>query len=540
MVFTGEAKSDFLKDVIIPISKRNSVIDYAATDFLSIRDSIIEYIQAVYPLEYENFSESDLGIMLIEIVAYMGSVFSLKADMLANENYLQTAKLRKNVKKLLGLIGVRMKGPISAAANARITWPWISSPWVTGDGEAQATHTIILTPDARVFSITSPEDGAQVSYTLYKVLSNGQVDLSNQTGNISLEGSESEGGPLSGVHENLVLLEGSLVSQTGGFTSTESSKIISLTNSPVVEGSINVFIEGDADTSGTYRQVEHLYAASGEGDKIFQVSTDDDFTANVVFGDNVMGQSPNVGDSYFCTYRVGGGSRGNIRNGIINLTTAGTLNSLTYNGDLTNISVGTGGADAETTEHAKRYAPLTFRRQDRLVTLPDYESFANTYISPYGSVGKASVVTRSAFCSANILDVYILEKASDLQLRRATPQFKKAILESMNLKKMLTDELVIVDGLIRTLDLVLTIRIDKELKRQEPEIISLVRNTALNYFYVDNREFGQEFILQDLIRSIHDIDKVRFATIDNLDDDIKIEHNEIIQLNNLTVNIVTI
>ena len=381
---------------------------------------------------------------------------------------------------------------------------------------------------------------ASLSYTLYKVLPNGQVDLSNINGNITLTGPESEGGSVSGVHKNLVLLEGSLVSQTGGFTSTESSKIISLDNSPVVEGSINVFIDGDSDTSGVYKQVEHLYAASGEGDKIFQVSTDDDFGANIIFGDNVMGQSPNVGDSYFCTYRVGGGSRGNIRNGIINLTTVGTINSVTHNGDLTNISVGTGGADAETVEHAKRYAPLTFRRQDRLVTLPDYESFANTYISPYGSVGKASVVTRSAFCSANILDVYILEKASDLQLRRATPQFKKAILEAMDLKKMITDELVVVDGLIRTLDLVLTIRIDKELKRQEPEIISLVRNTTLNYFYVDNREFGQDFILQDLIRSIHGIDKVRFATIDNLDDDIKIEHNEIIQLNNLTINIVTI
>ena len=540
MVFTGEAKSDFLKDVIIPISKRPSVINYAATDFISIRDSLIEYIKTVYPLEYENFSESDLGIMLIEIVAYMGSVFSLKADMLANENYLGTAKLRRNVKKLLELIGVRMKGPLSAAANAQITWPWGSSPWVTTVEGTDTTHTMILTPDARVFTITSPEDGGQMSYTLYKVLPNGKVDLSNTNGNITLTGPESEGGPLSGVHENLVLLEGSLVSQVGGFTSTESSKVVPLTKNPVIEGSINVFIEGDADTSGVYSQVDHLYAASGEGDKIFQISTDDDFTANVIFGDNVMGQSPNVGDSYFITYRVGGGSRGNIRNGIINLTTAGTLNSVLYTGDLTNISVGTGGANAETTEHAKRYAPLTFRRQDRLVTLPDFESFANSYISPYGSVGKASVVTRSAFCSANILDVYILEKASDLQLRRATPEFKRSILEAMNGKKMLTDELVIVDGLIRTIDLVLTVRIDKELKRQEPDIMALVRSTVFDYFYVDNREFGQDFIVQDLVRSTHDIDLVRFATVDNLDDDIRIEHNEIIQLNNLTINIVTI
>jgi hypothetical protein len=538
MAFTGQVKSDFLKDIIIPISKRPSVINYAATDFLSLRDSMIEYIRAVYPLEYENFSESDLGIMLIELVAYMGSVFSLKADMLANENYIQTAKLRKNVKKLLELIGVRMKGPVSAAANAQITWDWTVSPWTSGDN----TYDITIGPDARVLTITSPEDGARLSYTLYKVLSSGKVDLSNQNGNMTLTHADAEPNTneLSGVHQNLVLLEGSLVTQNGGFTSTESSKTISLTNSPVVEGSIDVFIEGDSDTSGVYEEVEQLYSASGASDKIFQISTDDEFRANVVFGDNVMGQSPNVGDSYFVTYRVGGGSRGNIRGGIINTSLVGTINAVEKTGSLTNISVGTGGANAETVDHAKRYAPLTFRRQDRLVTLPDFESFANSYISPYGSVGKASVVTRSAFCSANILDVYILEKASDLQLRRATPEFKKSILSSMNNKKMLTDELVIVDGLIRTIDLVLTIRIDKELKRQEPDIISMVRSTALDYFYVDNREFGQEFILQDLIRSIHEIDTVRFATIDNLDGDIRIEHNEIIQLNNLTINVVTL
>jgi len=207
-----------------------------------------------------------------------------------------------------------------------------------------------------------------------------------------------------------------------------------------------------------------------------------------------------------------------------------------YNGTVTNVSVGTGGANAETVEHAKRYAPLTFKRQDRLVTLPDFESFANTYVSNYGSTGKATVSVRKAFSSANVIDVYVLEKASDFQLRRATPQYKESILSDMNAKKMLTDELVIVDGLIRTLDLVLTVRIDEENKRREPNILSLVRNQTLDYFSVDNREFSQDLIIQDLVRYLHDIDEIRFITVDNLVDNVMLEHNEIIQLNNLTIN----
>jgi hypothetical protein len=534
MVFTGEVKSDFIKDVVVSIDKKPTEIDFAATDFLSIRDSLIDYIKAVYPLDYENFSESDLGVMLIEIVAYMGSVFSLKADMLANENYLRTAKLRRNVKKLLELIGVRMKGPISAAANAQITWPW------TG-GDPLAAGPMVITPENRVLTITSPEDGAALSFVLYKVLSNGQVDLANTTGEISLTKAESTGTAFN-VHpaSSLVLLEGSLVKQTGTFTSTELVKSISLSQFPVVEGSVSVYTDGEATEQGVFTEVDNLFSASGGSHMLFQTILDDNYKGTVLFGDNITGQSPSVGDTYTVTYRVGGGTRGNIKNALINASIIGSIGGTSYTGTLTNVSMGTGGADAETVEHAKRHAPMTFRRQDRLVTLPDYINFANTHISSYGSTGKATAVVREAFSSANIIDVYLLEKASNLQLRRATPEYKTSLLDAINVKKMLTDEVVVVDGLIRTLDLVVTVRVDKEFKREEPQIKALVRDVILNYFFVDNREFGQSFYTQDLIRQIHEIDKVRFATIENVPESITFEQNEISQLNNVTINLITI
>jgi len=538
MPFTGEVKSDFLKSVVMPKSKRPNFINFAGTDFIELRQGLIDYIKAVYPLDYENFQESDLGVMLIEIVAYMGAVLSHKADALANENYLKTARQRSNVQKLLELIGVRMRGPISAATNARIIWPWTSagaSPWQPGDLDV----AISITPANRVITVTSPEDGELVTYTLYKVKSDGMVDTANSTGNVSLVGTESHGG-VSSVHTNVALLEGSLVVQEGTFASTEDTKTVTLEQAPVVEGSADVFITGQGGTSGAYSEVDNIYFASGSSDKIFQLLTDDDFNATVVFGDNFISQSPNVGDNYIITYRIGGGSRGNIRSNAINTSITGAIGATEYVGEITNTSVGVGGADAETVDHAKRYAPQTFRRQDRIVTLPDFEAFANTFISKHGSVGKATASVRKAFSSANVIDIYVLEKANDLQLRRATPQFKSELLTAMNRKKMLTDELVVVDGLIRALDLVVTVRIDKELERMEPEIQTVVRDNILKYFFVDNIEFGQALYLQDLARSIHNVEAVRFATVDNISDDIMVEHNEIIQLNNLTINMISI
>ena len=120
-MFNGTIQSDFLKIPALTDSQKADLIDFAATDFVTIREALVNYIKATYPLDYQNFSESDLGMMLIELISYMGAVMSLKADMLANENFLATARNRNNVKKLLELIGVRMKGPIGSVANATLT-----------------------------------------------------------------------------------------------------------------------------------------------------------------------------------------------------------------------------------------------------------------------------------------------------------------------------------------------------------------------------------------------------------------------------------
>lgn len=529
VVFSGTVVSDFLKQVVIDDSKKKDLIDYAATDFLSIRQSLVNYCKTVYPLDYNYFSESDMFMMLVEIVSYMGAQMSFKADFLANENYLRTARNRNSVQKLLELIGVRMKGPISAAANAKLTLN--STPaW------SIASDYIEITPANRVVGINSPEDGGALTYTIYKVNTDGTVDLEHNSTSIFLNSSEKDSNT---VFSNLVLLEGALVTETGQFTNSDSIKSINLSQYPVIEGSIQVYINGNTATSGTYSQVENLFFASGSESKVFQVISNDNYGAIVTFGDSYLGQSPSIGDSYTILYRVGGGSRGNIAKEVLNAPITTSFNGATsITGVIENSSMATGGADAETVEHAKRYAPLTFRRQDRLVTLLDFKSFANTYITTYGSAGKATASVRRAYSSANIIDLFVLEKASDTQLRKATSEYKRELLTAINQKKMLTDEVVVVDGLIRTLDLGITLRCDSKYRANQ-EIIKLkAKDKVLSYFGVDNTDFGMSFNAQDLNRALFEIPEVRFSTVDNVDQEIKIQFNEVIQLNNLSINIV--
>ena len=528
MNFSGTIGSDFMKLANIPLLKRPSLIDFAATDFFTLRNSLIKYMKAVYPTEYQYFVESDLGMMFVEVVAYMGAVMSMKADMLANENFLVTARQRLSVKKLLELVGVRMRGPLSAAANGQITFD------ISPDN---AEESYIISPAERTVEVTSPQDGGALTYTLYKVV-NGVAQAAQSTGQIVLYSSESDNMD-SGrtVYSNLALQEGVFVTDAGEFAATEGIKTIPLTQAPVVDGSIEVFVNSvNTDVSGAYKEVPNIFYASGLLDRVFEVVYDNDYGANIVFGDGTVGISPDDTASYFVSYRIGGGSRGNIAKHAINVGIAGTSNT-TINGALTNTSVAVGGANAETIEHAKRWAPLTFRRQDRLVTLLDYTVFANNYISSWGTVGKAVAINRKAYSSANTIDLFVVEKASDLQVQKATTNFKRNLLAAMNEKKMATDEIIIVDGLIRTLDLIVTISIDEEQRSNRTQIINKVRGAILDFMNVDNREFGETLAIAEVNRKIFEVDEVRYAVVSNLAQDVRVDFNEIIQLNNLTINI---
>ena len=136
--------------------------------------------------------------------------------------------------------------------------------------------------------------------------------------------------------------------------------------------------------------------------------------------------------------------------------------------------------------------------------------------------------------------MYVLEKASDLVLQKASPTFKKELLEEIEPKKMLTDEVAVVDGLIRTLDLVVTIRIDRELENMENQIEQQVANVILNHFNIDNTDFGKPFVCTELNRNIFRLPNVRYSTIDNLPETTLVDFHEIIQLNNFTINTVLI
>jgi hypothetical protein len=521
--FDGTVKSDFLALGIVPDNLRSQFIDYSTADFSEFKEALLSYLKAVYPLDYTNFVESDLGIVLVELFSYLASVISLKSDLLANELYLPTVQTVGNLSKLLNLVGISLKGPIASKATVRATVPTSRS---VGTGE---TMTIPLA--SRTFSVPNTKDGGALFFTLYETnLTTGVIDLNNK--DIILQDSDTINAGTQ--FNNLVLLEGELRSQAGTFSNLNTIQSINLTSPSIVEKSIVV----SANTGDIYTEVENLFLADDGKDAVFQKIYNDDYSCTLVFGDNTRGKSPAGGVQYRVFYRIGGGSRGNVPAVTINQS----INAAHSSKGATSITIqnsthSAGGANAETVEHAKKWAPYFFKTQYRAVTGEDYTAYANQFVSTVGQTAKAQAVLRRSGAGANMIDIYVISKATELQVQRASLPFKQELLAYLNKYKMITDEVTIVDGLVRTVDLVITIFADREFEPFEESVKRSAADKVINFFSVDSRSFGERVKLSDLQRDIFEVQEIRFSTIDNYSEDIKLDFNEIVQLNNVEINI---
>src|SRR5215471_21226715 len=91
-------------------------IDYTNKDFTSLRQALLDLARSRLP-EWTDRSPADLGMLLLDLFAYIGDVMLYYQDRIANESFLQTATERRSVLQMLRLIGYELKPPLAAAAD---------------------------------------------------------------------------------------------------------------------------------------------------------------------------------------------------------------------------------------------------------------------------------------------------------------------------------------------------------------------------------------------------------------------------------------
>lgn len=183
----------------------------------------------------------------------------------------------------------------------------------------------------------------------------------------------------------------------------------------------------------------------------YQVRFDELDKPTVMFGDGLFGAMIPESAVVRVSYRIGGGARGNITQNSLDTAIA----VQTDTGDTAQVylsnpyTVGRGGQDRETLQEIKRNIPKHVRANDRAVTVEDYSSLASNFVDAVaGRIKLAKGVLHKNLVprEQNIVWVYAWVEGSAGQLAAPSMELKQRLLDYLNARKMVTDEVVIVDG----------------------------------------------------------------------------------------------
>lgn len=157
--------------------------------------------------------------------------------------------------------------------------------------------------------------------------------------------------------EGIKIYEGRLITEV---LTTENTVI---SNAAVDTRSIRVFVNGKE-----FRYATTIFGVQ-PNDDVFYLQPELNGKYSIQFGEDVFGYEPTAGDELVVQYRI---TVGKAANGVASfITDAGALGARNINVLAQGMSVG--GADIESLENIKKFAPKAFQVQERAVTSKDYE-----------------------------------------------------------------------------------------------------------------------------------------------------------------------
>lgn len=329
-------------------------VDYTSRDFDSFKAALLSYASTAFP-DWVPGSEGDFGVLLVELMSYIGDVNSYYIDRAQNEAYLATATQMSSVLNIAQLLGYT---------------PGTGTP-ATGTVTFVASSVINVSGAP---AITIPA-GTQLA-TDYVAAIDGQIIFETEE-TVSLTPGDTV---------NADVIEGStqVDPTTGGPIALDVStglpdQAYMLPNPRVYVDTVDVYV-GGTDIASEWRDVTHLLDADST-DQVFSTYNDASGYTWIQFGDGLNGAIPGVGLTISVTYRTGYGSLGNLTAGaitsVVSTSPAGiALQKSTSTSGLSTSTATTGGADPDTIDQIRNNAPKTFFTQQRAVTQDDFENLA--------------------------------------------------------------------------------------------------------------------------------------------------------------------
>jgi hypothetical protein len=311
-------------------------LEVSELDFDNIKSNLKTFLQNQSEFQDYDFEGSGFAVLL-DVLAYNTHYLGFNANMLANEMYLDSADIRKNIVSLAKMLGYTPTSPKSPTADIDIL-------------VNNASGTSITMAKGTTF--TTSVDG-----TSYQFITNAAHTVT----------------PTDGVYRfsGIPIYEGTLVTfkYTVDSTDVDQRFIIPSVNADTSTLKVQVQNSISDTTTATYSLATGITSLDATS-KVFFLQEGEDGKFEVYFGDGVIGTSLSDGNIVILEYVVSNKAEAN---GASIFTLSGTVGGFS-NVTITTNSSAQGGAEAQTKESIRYNAPLQYSAQDRAVTTTDYET----------------------------------------------------------------------------------------------------------------------------------------------------------------------
>ena len=284
------------------------------------------------------------------MLAYNTHYLGFNANMLANEMYLDSADIRKNIVSLAKMLGYT---PTSAKASNAVLSVKVNN--------VPSTTTSLTMDKGTVF--TTSVDG-----TSYQFVTNQSYAVQPNAGVFQFD--------------NVNIFEGTLVTFKYTVDSNDVDQKFIIPSNNADTSTLKVSLQTSAsDTTTEVYSLANSYSGLTDVSKSYFLQESDDERYEVYFGDGVLGKKPVDGNIVILEYVV------------TNKTEANGASSFTLSGDIDGFSdvtitttTNVNGAEPQTKESIRYNAPLQYTAQDRAVTSKDYETIVKSVYANAQSV----------------------------------------------------------------------------------------------------------------------------------------------------------
>tara|TARA_B100000579_G_scaffold250505_1_gene206000 strand:- start:621 stop:2462 length:1842 start_codon:yes stop_codon:yes gene_type:complete len=377
-------------------------------DFDNIKANLKSFLQDQPEFSDYNFEGSGFSVLL-DTLAYNTHYLGFNANMLANELYLDSADIRKNVVSLAKMLGYTPTSTKSSLANVDITLNGATGSTVTmNKGTAFTTKVDSLT---------------------YQFVTNQEITITPQDGVYKFSGVD--------------LYEGTSVTFRYTVDSTDVDQKFIIPSVDADTSTLKIIVQNSISdtTQNTYTLASGLKSLDNTS-KAYFLQESDDGKFEVYFGDDVLGKKLSDGNIIIMEYIV---CNRDEANGASSFTLSGSIGGFTNASIVTN-SNAQGGSGPESKESIRFNAPLQYTSQDRAVTATDYETLVKsiypnaTSISAWGGeddetpvygVVKIAVKGKSGVPLTNATKLDIVTKLKPYNVASVRPEIIDPITTSI-------------------------------------------------------------------------------------------------------------